>query len=156
YGFSLDDDVANSSAVSNSLEVAFGGNEYTAPLPANAHRPQLKNLEGFTGGAPYGTFTTPSTTPHILGGATGSDTATANHNFTANHAYTIGGLSQAMVGQIVASTGNPGDPLPAFITSLDPNLPAGSVVFNLARVVPTGTQQDNLSWVSFKVPSTVT
>src|SRR5262249_19305970 len=61
YGFSLDDDVSNASAKSSDLQIAFGGNEYTAPLNSTqTFRPQLKNLEGFTGGAPFGTFSTSS------------------------------------------------------------------------------------------------
>src|SRR5262249_54589351 len=55
YGFSLDDDVANTTAKSNSIQVTVGGNAYTERLtPTSPQAPIIKNLETFTPGAPYG------------------------------------------------------------------------------------------------------
>ena len=157
YGFSLDDDVANSSAIANSLQIAFGGNEYTAPLTTaqGADRPKLENLESFTGGAPFGTVqSTPITDPLT------KPTAYIDVQSVQGKAYQeagltmIAGLSEKVVAQLVSSS-QPGDPLGAYITSPsgqyhDPLLPPGVTVM-LAQVVHNASD-DSKSFVVFKNP----
>ena len=57
YGFSFDDDVANAQAASSSLEIAVGGNAYTAAPPAAPFNGPnvLANPETFSPMAPWGT-----------------------------------------------------------------------------------------------------
>src|SRR5262249_4309225 len=134
YGFSLDDDVANSSAIANSLQIAFGGNEYTAPLTNDQTvRSKLENLESFTGGAPFGTVKYNPDVPTAYIDVT-SDRATKDFK----NKTVIAGLSEAVVGQLVSS-GNPGDAPGAYITSPegkyhDSLLPAG-VTVNLQQPI---------------------
>ncbi len=119
YGFSFDDDVANAQAPSSSLEIAVGGNAYTAPTPtAPFNGPNvLPNPEGFSPFAQWGTQQSQ--------GYIDTTTQTAKDNLTAG-LTTIAGLDQSAVARLTAS--NPMTDAPgAFITS--PGLlPAGVTV----------------------------
>src|SRR5262249_36520125 len=97
YGFSLDDDVANTTANTNSIEVAFGGSAYTAPVnttrtPPDPPAPDLVNLEAYTGGARFGT-------QQSLGSLQGSSSPQDFKGETR-----ISGLKLEVVLKLVAST----------------------------------------------------
>src|SRR5262249_8628579 len=148
YGFSLDDDVANSSAIANSLQIAFGGNEYTAPLTSDqTRRSKLENLEAFTGGAPFGTVKYNPDVPM----ASIDVTSQNGKAYQAKNRTMIAGLSEAVVGQLIASD-KAGDPLGAYITTggkyPDSLLPRG-VTVNLAQPIAPGSGP---SFVTFKNP----
>ncbi len=149
YGFSLDDDVANTTANSSSIQIAFGGNAYTAPITQTPAPPAtLKNLESFTPGAPFG-----SESP--FGTSTGFIDVTSSYaisNAAANPPQvTISGLSDIVVAALVAST-SPTDPPGALIFSDVPGLlPAGLRVANVH--VANHLPGDDVSWVSFFRPS---
>ena len=120
YGFSFDDDVANAQAASSSLEIAVGGNAYTASPPPAApfNGPNvLANPEGFSPFAQWGTQQSQ--------GYIDTTTQTAKNNLAAG-LTTIAGLDQSAVARLTAS--NPQKDAPgAFITS-DIGLPAGVTV----------------------------
>src|SRR5262249_50067939 len=123
YGFSFDDDVANAQAASSTLEIAVGGNAYTAPNPQGPNA--LKNPEAFTGGAPYGTQ--PSTRLIDTTSSRAKDNATKDLT-------TISGLSLSAVARLVASDPKKDSP-GAFITSSTPGLlPAGVTVVNVTAL----------------------
>jgi hypothetical protein len=119
YGFSFDDDVANAQAPSSSLEIAVGGNAYTAPPPvAPFNGPNvLATPEGFSPFAQWGTQQSQ--------GYIDTTTQTAKDNLAAGFT-TIAGLDQSAVARLTAS--NPTTDAPgAFITS-DIGLPLGVTV----------------------------
>jgi hypothetical protein len=120
YGFSFDDDVANAQAASSSLEIAVGGNAYTAsPQPAAPFNGPnvLANPEGFSPFAQWGTQQSQ--------GYIDTTTQTAKNNLAAG-LTTIAGLDQSAVARLTAS--NPQQDGPgAYITS-DIGLPAGVTV----------------------------
>ena len=119
YGFSFDDDVANAQAPSSSLEIAVGGNAYTAPPPAAPFNGPnvLPNPEGFSPFAQWGTQQSQ--------GYIDTTSTTAITNLAAG-LTTIAGLDQSAVARLTAS--NPQKDAPgAFITS-DIGLPAGVTV----------------------------
>lgn len=141
YGFSLDDDIANTTANTDTLLVAFGGNAYTAPIdttktPSDPPAPDLVNLEAYTGGAKFGT-------QQDQGYIQGTNTRVDNNKGETR----ISGLKLETVLQLVAST-NPSDPIGAYITGL--GLPPGVTVYNYAGENPK--EGKNLSWASFKTP----
>jgi hypothetical protein len=157
YGFSLDDDVSNVGAVSNSLEIAFGGNAYTAPLTnGQPFSPAFANLEAYSGGAPFGNFLSEplsEVNPKAYIDVTSSYAIdNAKHTVQAPFGMTtISGLSRDVVAKLVSSV-NPGDPTGAFITSPDDTLlPKGATVALITSIAPKGGV-DNQSWVSFKNP----
>jgi len=140
YGFSLDDDVANTTANTNSIEVAFGGNAYTAPVnttktPADPPAPDLGNLEAYTGGARFGT-------QHSQGFIQGSS---SQQDFPGE--TRISGLALDVVLKLTAST-NPSDPIGALITGL--GLPAGITVRHVTPLNPVDGKDQ--SWITFKTP----
>jgi hypothetical protein len=120
YGFSFDDDVANAQAASSSLEIAVGGNAYTASPapPAPFDGPNvLSNPEGFSPFAQWGTQQSQ--------GYIDTTTQTAKNNLSSG-LTTIAGLDESAVARLTAS--NPLTDAPgAFITS-DIGLPAGDTV----------------------------
>jgi Bacterial Ig-like domain (group 3) len=119
YGFSFDDDVANAQAASSSLEIAVGGNAYTAPPPAAPFNGPnvLPNPEGFSPFAQWGTQQSQ--------GYIDTTTQTAKDNLAAG-LTTIAGLDQSAVARLTAS--NPTQDTPgAFITS-NIGVPAGVTV----------------------------
>lgn len=137
YGFSLDDDVANTTANTNSLQVAFGGTVYTAPVDTkDPPAPGLANFEAYTGGAKFGTQQSKgfilgsSNTPKDFPGET-----------------LISGLNLATVLKLVAST-NPSDPIGANITGL--GLPPGVTVRLRTGINPVNGEDQ--SYVTFKTP----
>jgi hypothetical protein len=151
YGFSLDDDVANTTAKSNSIEIAVGGNAYTAPVdttksPPDPPAPSLLNPEAFTPGATYGT-------QH----GQGFIDVTSSYAITnaQNGMTTISGLSQSVVARLLAST-NPSDPPGALITSDSAGLLPAGVRVALAQVNPPVGGVDNQSWVTFVTPASWT
>ena len=79
YGFSFDDDVANAQAASSSLEIAVGGNAYTAPPPAAPFNGPnvLQNPESFSPFAEFGTQTSQ--------GYIDTNTTAAKNNFGCRH-----------------------------------------------------------------------
>ena len=128
YGFSFDDDVANAQAASSSLEIAVGGNAYTAATPAAPFNGPnaLANPEIFSPMAPWGTQQSQgyidTTSPHAI-------------QATAAGLTTISGLDQSAVARLTASGGDPKHPdAPgAFITS--PGfLPPGATVVNVSAL----------------------
>src|SRR5262249_23582701 len=142
YGFSLDDDVANTTANTNSIEVAFGGSAYTAPIdttktPPDPPAPDLVNLEAYTGGAKFGT-------------QQGQGYIDVTHNdFPAE--TRISGPKLEVVLKLAASP-TPSVPIGALITGL--GLPPGVTVAHVTPLLPvTGVDQ---SWVPFKTPATWT
>ena len=97
YGFSFDDDVANAQAASSSLEIAVGGNAYTASPPPAApfNGPNvLANPEGFSPFAQWGTQQSQ--------GYIDTTTQTAKNNLAAG-LTTIAGLDQSAVARLTAS-----------------------------------------------------
>jgi hypothetical protein len=90
YGFSLDDDTANAQDASSSLQLAYGGTKYTAPV---AEPPTLDNLELYTYGAPFGTLQDQGHVDVTSGVAKGYDLK----KFTV-----IGGLSLETVAKLKA------------------------------------------------------
>ncbi len=140
YGFSLDDDVANTTANTDTLVVAFGGSAYTAPVnttktPADPPAPDIGNLEAYTGGARFGTQVS-------QGFIQGSESPQDFQN-----EIRISGLSLATVLQLTAST-EATDPLGALITGL--GLPPGVTVAHYTALAPVnGVDQ---SWVTFRKP----
>ena len=97
YGFSFDDDVANAQAASSSLEIAVGGNAYTAsPSPAAPFNGPnvLANPEGFSPFAQWGTQQSQ--------GYIDTTTQTAKNNLAAG-LTTISGLDQSAVARLTAS-----------------------------------------------------
>ncbi len=124
YGFSFDDDVANAQAASSSLEIAVGGNAYTAspPSPNNV----LANPESFSPIAPWGTQQSQG---YI------DTTSVRAIGYAAAGLTTISGLDQSAVARLVASGGDPKHPdAPgAFITSSG-FLPAGATVVNIGAL----------------------
>ncbi len=125
YGFSFDDDVANAQAASSSLEIAVGGNAYTAPTPAAPFNGPnvLPNPEGFSPFAQWGTQQSQ--------GYIDTTTQTAKNNLAAGFT-TIAGLNQSAVARLTAS--NPATDAPgAFITS-DIGLPAGVTVVGITAL----------------------
>src|SRR5262249_42534924 len=140
YGFSLDDDVANTTANTNSIEVAFGGNAYTAPVnttktPPDPPAPDLVNLEAYTGGAKFGT-------QQSLGSIQGSSSPQDFPGETR-----ISGLKLEVVLQLVASTNAPA-PAGALITGL--GLPPEVRVAHVTPLNPVGGLDQ--SWVTFLTP----
>jgi hypothetical protein len=149
YGFSLDDDVANTTAKTNSIEVAFGGNAYTPQVTTkNPPAPNLSNLEAFTPGVPYGT-------QHSQGFIDVSSSyakefmkpsKTAPYGMT-----TISGLSDAAAAALVAST-LPTNPPGGLITCDDfPDLLPAGVRVALVHVA-THVIGDDVSYVTFLTP----
>ncbi len=141
YGFSLDDDVANTTANTSSIEIAFGGNAYTAPVnttktPPDPIAPDLVNLEAYTGGAKFGTQQSQGfiqgskATPRDFPGET-----------------RISGLSLEVVLKLVASTKS-SDPIGALITGL--GLPPGVTIAHTTPLNPVNKVDQ--SWVTFKTP----
>jgi hypothetical protein len=128
YGFSFDDDVANTTANSSTLQIAVGGNAYTAP---GSEAPNvLPNPETFSQGAPFGTQQSQgyidTTSPTAQGQAKLGLT-------------TISGLSQSAVARLRASDPKKDHP-GSFITSDSAGLlPAGITVVNRSAA-PSVTQ----------------
>src|SRR5262249_12144696 len=117
YGFSFDDDVANAQAASSTLQIAVGGNAYTAP---GSQAPNvLPNPEAFSPFVKWGTQQSQ--------GYIDTTSPPAIENEKAGQ-ITISGLGQATVARLTASdptTDHPG----AFITSDSAGLlPAGITV----------------------------
>src|SRR5262249_26922515 len=93
YGFSFDDDVANAQAASSTLQIAVGGNAYTAPTPSAPFN-YLPNHEAF---APWAQWGTQKSEGYI---DTTSPAAVENAK---NGQITISGLSTATVARLSAS-----------------------------------------------------
>ncbi len=128
YGFSFDDDVANAQAASSTLQIAVGGNSYTAPNPQAPN--VLPNPEAFSPFAQWGTQQSQ--------GYIDTTSPPAIQNATAGQ-ITISGLSQATVARLTAS--KPGVDHPgAFITSDSAGLlPAGATIVQ-TNALPNVTQ----------------
>jgi hypothetical protein len=145
YGFSLDDDVANTTAKSSSIEIAVGGNSNTAavdttktpPLPAG-----LLNPEAYSNGAQYGTQTSDGFI---------DVTSAIAKKYLAEGMTTISGLSQVAVARLKAST-KKSDPLGAFITSDSLGLLPPTITVALAQANPPVGGMDNQSFVTFVTP----
>lgn len=93
YGFSFDDDVANAQAASSTLQIAVGGNAYTAPIPSAPYN-YLPNREAF---APWAQWGTQQSEGYI-----DTTSPAAKENAKTNQ-VTISGLSQATVARLTAS-----------------------------------------------------
>jgi len=129
YGFSFDDDVANAQAASSTLQIAVGGNAYTAPIPP-APNNNLPNHEAFAPWAQWGTqqsqgYIDTTSPPAITNAAAGQ--------------ITISGLSQATVARLTASDPKKDHP-GAYITSDSTGLLPAVVTIVDIRAVPSVSQ----------------
>lgn len=136
YGFSFDDDVANAQAASSTLQIAVGGNAYTAPTPSAPYN-YLPNREAFAPWAQWGT-------QHSEGFIdTTSPAAIENAN---NGQITISGLSQAAVARLTASDPKKDHPGAYIITQGNGVLP--TVVPTIVNIRASATVTQAITSIS--------